>query len=741
MLNGVLDNLGLMSLITLLIFLISVRVGPPSDHLVSRITLGVLLASMAVIVVRMPVRLPDGATFDLRAAPVVLAGFFGGPVSGLLAASGAALARYSVGGPAVIGGVVSPFLYMLAGLLGALIVRRLKRKSMGAFGFLALGGLASLFVLPSFFLGVMPDFALGVLGKLWPYLVGGNLIGILVLGLLIEETLRIGREREEFKRTSLAAMEGLQAKSRFLSAISHDIRTPLNGVLGALQLLNSKMTDSGDRNLVQVALRSGRYLMELVDQILDYAKVENSFVIRSDKVFTLSQLVEGVHSLFDDMIKDRNLSLSIEIESGEATLLLGDYDNIRHVLYNIVGNAVKYTEKGSISITGSCRQTAPRMAELFLAVRDTGPGIDPSDQERIFEQFVRLKQSSMGVLGSGLGLSIARGLVEKMGGTLQVESALGQGACFSIRLPIELANSTIANQSIQTSPASMESPRSGAAAAPTLPAMSILVVDDNNLNCQLLREALVQMGHRVTLADSGSAAIAAIRAAPAEFDLVLMDIQMPDITGDEATQIIRSTIPEARTLPILAVTANAFSDQRDRYLKAGMSGVVTKPIEFDRLVAVMGAARQSVRADAPSPTAQGPSLSGGGPTGGGGHDSDPVLDTDQIASLRRYMSEEKVQQLIDESLRMIHRRLDQMAEAVKTEDRPGLRALAHEMKGMAGNIGLMRISRAALPLQLLDNCQNAAQALETLTRAVAETDRALSTGTPGPKPTGTPSQH
>lgn len=412
----IVHNLGIMSFVTLVVFLIAVRTGWDTKSIIGQIGFGIVFAAMALLVVKMPVRLSDGGTFDFRAAPAVLSAFFGGPIAGLITAATASWARYQIGGPVALGGAVSPFLYCLAGLVGAALLRRLKQEKAGPVGYLALALLASTMVLPAFFIGIELSLSITILSKIWPMFLLGNCLGILVLGLMIEETFRIRNERAAFWEASIAAKAGLEAKNRFLSAVSHDIRTPLNGIRGALQLLDGQMSHDADRKMIRIAERSAQYLEELVEQILDYAKLQSGTLPNRTKDFTVEQLLEGVTSMFASSAHDKHLSLTVSIENNAGQILHDRYDSLRQVLFNLVGNAIRYTSTGAIIVSARLLPTEDGQSRLCVDVKDTGPGIAAADQHRIFDQFVRLAADPGGEKGSGLGLSIARSLVEQMGG-------------------------------------------------------------------------------------------------------------------------------------------------------------------------------------------------------------------------------------------------------------------------------------------------------------------------------------
>lgn len=695
MILDVLHNLGAMSLVTLVYFLVCTRLQVSMTDLRGRIALGILLALMALLVVKIPVRVVEGATFDFRAAPAVLAAYFGGPVAGLITAAVAGAARYSVGGPAAVGGAVSPFLYAGAGWAAAAYVRRLGRRRIGAPGFMLVGLFATLCVLPAFFIGQTVPVGLMILGKLWPMLLLGNLTGVLVLALLIEETFRIWEERNELRRANLAAAEGLQAKSRFISAVSHDIRTPLNGILGSLQLLRTQVSEPADKQLVDVALRSGSYLTDLVGQILDYSKLETGAGKSTVKTFTAEQLADGIQSMFHAAATAKGLTLTVSAEGFAGRPVDGDYDHLRQVLYNLVGNAVRYTRAGAVEASVRCRELDNDRLEATFVIADTGPGIPKSEQSRVFEQFVRLADGPDSPGGSGLGLSIAKMLVEQMGGRLSLDSEVGKGTRFSFSITLSWSRrDAVAEPAV--------------AGTDTLPAPSrktLLVVDDNDINRDLMREALTRMGAQVELADSGAAAIDTMRRDPTRFDAVLMDIQMPDMSGDEATRTIRRTIPAAANVPVFAVTANVLPDQKASYLEAGMTGVLTKPIDFGRLAEALDELQTGTRATADS------SKSAGAPP------ASRLFNDETLGELSKYLPGSRIASLIDEHLDRVDETVRRLQREGLLSDAGSVREIAHDLKGMAANIGLQQISQLARRLETSDSVDDRSDLVERIAEA------------------------
>jgi signal transduction histidine kinase/ActR/RegA family two-component response regulator/HPt (histidine-containing phosphotransfer) domain-containing protein len=758
----VFHNLGLLSFVTLVLFLIGVRFQFGFSRVEGKIFLGLVFAGMALVLVQTPVRIPEGATFDLRAAPAVLASFFGGPIAGLITATTAGVARYSLGGPAALGGAISPFLYASAGLIGAWAFRRTGWKVMGFKGFALLGLVSTFCVLPAFFIGLPTTMGLTILGKLWPALFGGNVIGILVLGVLVEETQRIGRERIAFRNASIAAKEGLEAKNRFLSAISHDIRTPLNGIMGALQILEGQNTNKADGSLIRIATTSGRYLSELVDQILEFAHLESGEISLQRKTFTINQILGGIRSIFAEQANGKGLALNVELTGGLDRSLEGDYDHLRQILYNLVGNAIRFTDQGHVSVaariepangdpatpgassgarSGASSEGGAETVRITFSVTDTGIGISEADQGRVFEQFYRSPTAQANRPGNGLGLSIAKGLADRMGGDLLVESEIGKGSQFIFTVEIDVtegAGEEAGQISVtDTSGAPVD-------AAPTEPAsvvkppqtdskaISVLVVDDNALNRDLMKAGLERLGFHTKLADGGISAIEAVRTAPDAFDVVLMDIQMPDLDGDEATKVIRGIVPDSKALPVIAVTANALPDQVQRYLQAGMNAVMTKPVNFEALRDEMlrYTTAEPISGSAPKGATAGATEMGA--EIGAAEDRSvsiselPLIDREQIAGLKTYLSDDKLSELMTATFGQIDEVIHKLREAVNAQDGRTIRTLAHNIKGMSANMGFSKLTHQANRIIESRSEPEIAKSIDTLADLLEQTKTHLS---------------
>ncbi|WP_096700791.1 PAS-domain containing protein [Magnetospirillum sp. 15-1] len=373
------------------------------------------------------------------------------------------------------------------------------------------------------------------------------------------------------------AEEMARVKANFLATMSHEIRTPMNGVLGMLHLLTGSPLTHEQRDHLETAQSSARALLAIINDILDFSKLEAGQMTLETTRFDLHRLMEEMVALLRGAAAEKGLILRSRVAGNVPRHVAGDPTRLRQVLTNLMGNAVKFTEKGGVMVSVEAEPAGPAPSYLRFQVTDTGIGIEPAAAPALFSEFVQADSSiTRRFGGTGLGLSICKKLVEMMGGEIGFDSMPGAGTTFHFTMPL----------------AAMDEDR--AASAPEgdspsdLPPLSVLLAEDNPVNQKLTTTLLDRWGQRVTLAHNGAEAIAAV--ARQHFDVVLMDVHMPGIDGLEATRRIRAMSGPAAGIPIIAMTADVLDGDAALCLEAGMDDYVAKPVEPARLLAALKAA-------------------------------------------------------------------------------------------------------------------------------------------------------
>jgi PAS domain S-box-containing protein len=391
----------------------------------------------------------------------------------------------------------------------------------------------------------------------------------------ISHFVAVKRDITDRLAAELAAERASRAKSEFLAAMSHEIRTPMTGVLGMADLLAGAHLPERERGYVEAIRASGRHLLSIINDILDFSRIEAGRLELEQVDFSVFFLLEQVRSLMAPQAAERGLGLEFKFETPSPPVVQGDPTRLQQVLLNLVGNALKFTQKGGVTVAVSHGPADGRMARFRFEVRDTGIGIPKEKQAELFEAFAQADRSTARRYGgSGLGLAICKRLVGAMGGQIGVESVPGVGSLFWFEVPLELGDAMVAAERT-------------AAAPVAVPPLRVLVAEDVEINRDLLRDQLGRHGHELAFAQNGAEAVEL--AAEGRFDLVLMDVQMPVMDGIEAARWIRRLPPPAGAVPIAALTANVMEAERERCLAAGMSRVLTKPVAWPELFATMAA--------------------------------------------------------------------------------------------------------------------------------------------------------
>lgn len=407
------------------------------------------------------------------------------------------------------------------------------------------------------------------------------LVGCGVLALIaVENTMTIKRNLEEMEILMHQAEASNEAKSAFLANMSHEIRTPMNAICGMTDmLLDENLTEQG-RECAATIKASGEGLISIINDILDFSKIETGKMAIICEEYYFASMVHDVMSMMDVRTKGKPVELVANVSDSVPRKLYGDIGRVKQVIINIMGNAVKFTHEGKVTLRVSWQQEENDLGRLYVSVTDTGIGIKEEDIGKLFNAFEQVDmKKNRGVEGTGLGLSISKLLVENMGGSIHVESEYGKGSTFSF---------DIVQKVIDASPCEYSKNRKGIerkqfAIDFAAPKAKVLVVDDNKVNLRVAKGLLKKFGVVPDLVDNGQDSVDMIRKQ-VHYDLVFMDHMMPELDGIEATKMIRAIgTPYTDKLPVVALSANAVKGMETEFLVSGMNDFLPKPIDLEML--------------------------------------------------------------------------------------------------------------------------------------------------------------
>jgi two-component system aerobic respiration control sensor histidine kinase ArcB len=488
--------------------------------------------------------------------------------------------------------------------------------------------------------------------------------------------LAFGRDMTERKQSQVAIEQASKDKTKFVATISHELRTPLNGIVGLSRMLRDTQLNAEQFEWVSTIYASAITLGNIFNDIVDLDKLDRDKVEIQLKTVSTTAFVNEVASIIRLLASDKNLKFHYDIVEPVPAAFEADGTRLRQVLWNMLFNAVKFTPKGSVSLTMSSSSTGANTADIHFTIQDTGIGIPKSELDKIFAMYYQVQRKDFqSATGTGIGLAICKLMVDKMGGTIKVNSELNKGTCFEITLPVQLSSERAAVEELQ------------------IKGLNILLVEDIELNVMVAKALLEKLGQRVSVAMTGQAAIDMARAQT--YDLILLDIQLPDMSGFD---VARTLLEEDLVLqtPIVALTANVIK-KREEYLLNGMDDIIAKPIKKSRVIQVFN--ELFARADSQPVTLN----QGKDDVVKIQTEAPAVLDADLLNMLIETIGDTMVKTSLGVFKEIIPEYIDEMKVAFALQDKDEVCSQAHKIKGAAGSVGLSRVQASANEIQQGDH--------------------------------------
>lgn len=540
---------------------------------------------------------------------------------------------------------------------------------------------------------------------------------LIALGAVLSDFTEHKETERALQEAKEIAEKAAESKSDFLAVVSHEVRTPMNGVLGMARLLVDTDLDSKQSEFADTIVHSSESLLGILNDLLDISKLEAGKLEIETIPFDPQRAVNESVAVMTARAKEKGVALDCEMASELPAAVVGDPHRTRQVLLNLISNGIKFTAEGHVSVKLAVENSSDEMAELIVSVTDTGIGIPKKTQEKLFSPYT---QGSVEVArkygGTGLGLAICRRLANLMGGELTVESTIGKGSCFTLRVPMRIATAEEIRATEKAGSLELES-------VPTLSPQRVLLVEDNIVNQKVAAAMLEKAGHHMDLAEHGEQALAMFEAN--EYDIVLMDRHMPVMDGIEATRKIRKMSDHGASVPIVGVTAAANKSEIAECMDAGMDDVIIKPIDPDELTIVMAATLSDANGEhyfsiRTGSTERKTSMN---ETTEGEH---VALDPGRIETLRADYGDELATSLIVDFRRVAAEGATRIIATAESGEWADLKREAHGLKGSAMTLGLSALSAHCRAIELAcidedwDTVINGAESLQDiLNQAIA----------------------
>lgn len=493
----------------------------------------------------------------------------------------------------------------------------------------------------------------------------------------------LDRAREEAEAARLAAETANVAKSRFLAMMSHELRTPMTAVIGMGDLLMGTALTEQQQGFVKTLRDSAEMLLTILNDVLDFSKIEAGQLELERIDFSLYRLMDDVINLFLVRAAAKGLSLSSSIADDTPRHVRGDPVRFRQVLFNLISNAIKFTNRGRVEVALWALDWPDGQIELHCEVSDTGIGLTAEQMDRLFAAFVQADASTTRRYGgTGLGLAICKRLAEAMGGKISVKSELGRGSTFHFSILLGRAEGRPALDAIARPPGETMGEPPPLAERP----VRLLLAEDNDVNRMLITTMLKRMGHTVMAVENGARVLEEVQRSG--YDVIILDMAMPVLDGPGAARALRRLDPPLNAIPLIGLSADALPEHRSGHLAAGLDAYLTKPIDWSQLAAVLDrvARGEPLSADAAARAH---------PAGRDNFDLHPVMDKVKLTELRQALGSESLNGMLVLLPDTAERELTCIQQAVKAGDTAGVKQAAHTLAGLAANFGCPRLSLVA----------------------------------------------